>query len=78
MIRIELDKSLVAEVDAIAGVTGRSAFVREAVEVAVQQARRWASLDAAAGTMAPFGHAWDDEPAAWVRTQRRSDPDRAG
>jgi len=24
------------------------------------------------------GHDWDDDPAAWVRQQRRADPRRAG
>jgi len=73
---IELDDALVAQVDELAGARGRSAFVRSAVETAVADALRWAALESAAGTVAPTGHDWDADPAAWVREQRR-DPRRA-
>ncbi len=75
---IELDDELVARLDAIAGPRGRSGFVRTAVERAVRQEIRWEALEAVSGAIADTGHAWDDDPAAWVREQRRSDDRRAG
>ena len=75
---IELDDRLVAEVDEIAGARGRSAFVRAAVARALEEHRRWAQLERAAGAVPDEGHEWDTDPAAWVREQRRADPRRAG
>jgi Arc/MetJ family transcription regulator len=75
---IELDDALVAKVDELAGPRGRSAFVRLAIERAVEQAVRWASIDEAAGAISDEGHEWDADPAAWVREQRRADVRRAG
>ena len=75
---IELDDDLVAQVDALSGPRGRSAFVRAAIERAVQQERRWAAIESAAGAIGDDGHDWDEDPAAWVREQRRHDPRRAG
>ncbi|HEY7812565.1 MAG TPA: type II toxin-antitoxin system VapB family antitoxin [Nakamurella sp.] len=74
---IELDEDLVAEVDALSGPRGRSAFVRAAIERAVAQERRRSAIEAAAGAIADQGHDWDDDPAAWVREQRH-DTRRAG
>jgi predicted transcriptional regulator len=75
---IELDDRLVAAVDELAGPRGRSGFVRSAIEQAVRQERRWQDVEAAAGAVADTGHAWDDDPADWVRQQRRADNRRAG
>lgn len=75
---MELDDDLVARVDAIAGPRGRSGFVRTAVERAVRQEIRWASIESAAGAIDDESHEWDADPAAWVRAQRRADPRRAG
>ena len=75
---IELDDELVSEVDALTGPRGRSAFVRRAVEAALEQERRWAALQAAAGSIADEGHDWDPDPGRWVREQRRGDSRRAG
>lgn len=74
---IELDDGLVARLDELAGPRGRSAFVRTAVERAVRQEVRWASIEAAAGSVQD-GHEWDADPAEWVRDQRRADDRRAG
>ena len=38
---------------------------------------RWEDIEAALGTIPDSGHEWDDDPAAWVRRQRRSDPRRS-
>ena len=75
---IELDDDLVAQVDRLAGPRGRSGFVRAAVERAVAQEVRGAAIEAAAGAIDDYGHEWDDDPATWVRAQRRADVRRAG
>jgi hypothetical protein len=75
---IELDDALVNELDAVTGPRGRSAFVRQAIERALEQERRWRALDAAAGSLSDSGHEWDSDAAAWVRDQRRGDSRRAG
>ncbi|MGI8523698.1 MAG: hypothetical protein ACR2K3_10380 [Nocardioides sp.] len=75
---IELADQLVREVDELAGSRGRSAFVRRAIELAVRQESRRRSLEGATGTISDSGHEWDDDPAAWVRRQRRVDPGRVG
>lgn len=75
---MELDDRLVAEVDDLAGPRGRSGFLRAAIQQAVQQERRWRDIEAAAGAITDSGHAWDDDPAGWVRQQRQADVRRAG
>jgi len=75
---IELDPLLVAQVDELAGPRGRSGFVRDAVEHAVRQARRWEDIKSAAGAISDEGHEWDDDPAAWVRAQRFADERHSG
>lgn len=75
---IELDDALVAQVDQLAGPRGRSSFVREAIAQAVRQARRWEDIKSAAGAISDEGHDWDDDPAAWVRSQRFADGRRTG
>ena len=35
--------------------------------------RRWNDIEAALGRLPDTGHEWDDDPAAWVRRQRRVD-----
>lgn len=74
---IEVDDDLIVAVDAMAGARGRSAFVRTAIERAVGEHQRLVALRSAAGALAE-DHEWDDDPAAWVREQRRSDSRRAG
>lgn len=74
---IEVDDALMAEVDTMVGSRGRSAFVRSAIERAVEQDRRWRALRSAAGAVTEE-HDWDVDPAAWVRDQRRSDSHRGG
>lgn len=75
---IELDDELVKQIDQVAGARGRSRFVREAVEKALDWERRWALIKSAMGTIPAHGHEWDDDPAEWVRQQRRADPRRVG
>lgn len=40
--------------------------------------RRWEDIASALGRVPDTGHVWDDDPAAWVRRQRRRDPRRSG
>ena len=61
---IELEDTLIAAVDEIAGHRRRSAFVREAVR--------------AAGSIPDAGHDWDDDPAEWMRNQCFGDTTRVG
>lgn len=74
---IEVDDSLIAEVDQVVGTRGRSAYVRSAIERALRQDQRWAALESAAGAISD-GHEWDADPAAWVRAQRQADSRRVG
>ena len=75
---IELDDELIKKIDKAAGPRGRSAFVRKAVEQALDWEERWRLIRSARGTIADYGHEWDDDPAEWVRQQRRADPRRVG
>lgn len=75
---IELDDELVRELDARAGVRGRSAYVRTALKRALDADQRADALLSVAGAFAEKPHDWDDDPAGWVRAQRRTDPRRAG
>lgn len=75
---IELDDGLVAKVDEVAGLRGRSAFVRNAIERAISSETRWEQLLGAAGSISDEGHEWDSDPAGWVRQQRRGDERRGG
>ncbi|HSH59250.1 MAG TPA: hypothetical protein VK988_06325 [Acidimicrobiales bacterium] len=75
---IDMDDELVADVDAVAGRRGRSRFVREAVLVALDQRKRADLIRAARGSVIDEGHDWDDDPARWVRRQRRTDRRRTG
>jgi hypothetical protein len=38
------------------------------------EGRRWEVIESALGSIAAVGHAWDDDPAAWVRAQRHHEP----
>jgi Arc/MetJ family transcription regulator len=72
-LHVEIDDALVAKIDEIAGTRGRRAFVRSAIERAVDQSNRWSYLDTAAGSTADHGHGWDADAAGWVRQQRAGD-----
>ena len=77
-VHIDMERALIEQIDAVAGERGRSQFVREAVLAALENAQRRADILSAAGSIADTGHEWDDDPAAWVRSQRRLDPRRIG
>ena len=77
-LHITLDDELVAELNQRAGARRRSAFIGQLVRRALEDERRWDDIEAALGTIADSGHDWDDDPAAWVRSQRREDVRRSG
>lgn len=77
-IHITLDDELVAELDRRAGARRRSAFITELIRRALDDERRWDEIEAALGQIDDEGHDWDEDPAAWVRSQRRTDARRAG
>ena len=75
---IALDDELVAELDRRAGARRRSAFVAELIKRGLEDERRWDDIESALGSVPDTGHEWDDDPAMWVRRQRRGDPRRSG
>lgn len=77
-IHIALDDELVAELDRRAGARRRSAFVAELIKRGIEDERRWDDIEAALGSLPDSGHEWDDDPAAWVRRQRRGGGRRSG
>ena len=77
-LHIVIEDELVAELDRRAGSRRRSAFIGQVIRRALEDERRWDDIEAALGTIADSGHDWDDDPAAWVRSQRRGDQRRSG
>ena len=77
-LRVSLDNALVGQLDLRVGRRKRSAFIAETIRRALEDERRWDDIEAALGTIADEGHAWDADPAAWVRRQRRGDIGRVG
>ena len=45
---------------------------------ALDDEQRWDDIEAALGTLDDSGHEWDEDPGAWVRSQRHADRRRAG
>lgn len=77
-LHISLDDGLVSDLDARVGKRRRSAFISETVRAALDDQRRWEQILSAVGGISGSGHDWDDDPAAWVRASRRTDPERVG
>jgi len=77
-LHIALDDELVAEVDRRVGPRRRSAFIADLIRREIESDRRWEDITSALGALADTGHEWDDDPAAWVREQRRGDARRSG
>ncbi len=77
-LHISLDDSLVRQLDERVGQRRRSAFISETLRRALDEERRWDDIEAGLGALAGREHEWDDDPAAWVRAQRYSDPSRVG
>jgi hypothetical protein len=68
----------VADLDARVAPRERSAFIAQALRSALEDQWRWDQIESALGSISDDGHAWDDDPAAWVRKQRRGDERRVG
>jgi metal-responsive CopG/Arc/MetJ family transcriptional regulator len=77
-VHIQLDDELVRELDRRAGVRGRSAYIAATLRRALDDERRWEQIASAAGTLEATTHQWDDDPAAWVASERRGDSRRVG
>jgi hypothetical protein len=77
-VHITLREDLVRELDRRVGSRRRSAFIAQAVEGALEDAHRWELIESAIGSIPDEGHEWDEDPAAWVRAQRRVDTRRVG
>ena len=77
-IQMELDDEWVAELDRQAGSRGRSAYAAELVKRGLEDERRWYDIEAGLCSLPDSGHEWDDDPATWVRRQRRVDERYSG
>ena len=77
-LHISLGDDVVAELDRRAGTRQRSAYIEAAVRNALEDERRWDDIESALGSVPDSGHAWDDDPAAWVQAQRQTDMRRTG
>jgi metal-responsive CopG/Arc/MetJ family transcriptional regulator len=77
-LHISLDDGLVAQLDRHVGRRQRSTFISETLRRALDDERRWEDIKAGLGALSGSKHEWDDDPAGWVRTQRRADPARVG
>jgi hypothetical protein len=77
-LHITLSDELVRELDRRVGPRRRSGFIARAVETALEDELRWELIESSLGTIPDEGHEWDEDPAAWVREQRRADERRVG
>jgi hypothetical protein len=77
-LHITLDDALVRDLDARVGARGRSRFITAAIRQALDDAHRWELVESSIGALSDDGHEWDDDPAGWVRGERRSDDRRVG
>ena len=77
-LHIALDDDLIADLDRRVGPRRRSAFIAELIRRGLEDERRWDDIESALGSLSDSGHDWDNDPSAWVRSQRGSDTRRAG
>jgi metal-responsive CopG/Arc/MetJ family transcriptional regulator len=77
-VHISLEDELVAELDRRVGLRRRSAFIAAAVRRALEDEQRWELIESTFGSIEDSGHAWDDDAADWVRSQRYGDSTRVG
>ncbi len=77
-VHITLRDELVAQLDRRVGARRRSGFISAAVRAALEDEDRWEMVESAMGSISDESHAWDDDPAAWVRAQRRAHSTRVG
>ncbi len=77
-IHIALPDNIVAQLDQRVGARKRSAFIAALIQRGLDDERRWDDIEAALGSLQDEGHDWDEDPAEWVRRQRRGDSRRSG
>ena len=77
-LHITLEDELVSDLDQRVGPRGRSGFIAQAVRQALEDDQRWEMIEQSIGSVSDHGHDWDDDPAAWVRAQRRGTDRRVG
>ena len=77
-VHIMAEDDLIRRIDEVAGERGRSGWIVKVLREAVDLEERKRTLLAGIGSISDTGHEWDDDPAAWVRAQRRADPRRVG
>jgi metal-responsive CopG/Arc/MetJ family transcriptional regulator len=77
-LHISLDDDIVRALDGRVGQRQRSTFIAAAVRRALDDERRWEDIEGAVGALSDSQHAWDIDPAAWVREQRTADIRRVG
>jgi len=77
-LHIELQDDLVTAIDDAAGPRGRSRFIREALQQALELRRQRDLLRSVRGSIDNASAVWGADPAEWVREQRRADDRRVG
>ncbi|HTV11309.1 MAG TPA: hypothetical protein VME20_05540 [Acidimicrobiales bacterium] len=77
-LHIALDDDLVADLDTRVGPRRRSAYISELIRRGLEDERRWDDIESALGGIPGTGHEWDEDPATWVRAQRRGGSRRDG
>ena len=77
-LHIQVEDELVADIDRRAGPRRRSAFIVALIRRGLDDEHRWDEIEASLDSIADTGHEWDEDPAEWVRAQRRGDPRRSG
>ena len=70
-LHVHLGDDLVDQLDERCGPRERSAFIVTAITRALEFERQWDTLEAAIGSVASRGHAWENDPQQWVRTERQ-------
>ncbi len=77
-LHILVDDELVAELDRRVGSRQRSAYLTQLLRRALDDERRWDDIEASLASVEEGPHDWDDNPADWVRSQRRAAGERVG
>ena len=75
---IMVEDDVVERIDRLAGERGRSGWIVKIVREALDLEERKDAILAGLGCIPDTGHEWDDDPAEWVRAQRRADDRRVG
>lgn len=76
-LHVHLDDNVVDQLDERCGPRERSAFIVNAITRALEFERQWDTLEAAIGSVASRGHAWQTDPAEWIRAERSVERQRA-